>query len=258
MARALSLIPFGSKTSPIIVRLSGHAQTNDRLAIREMGRQIADAEGIRSSDADDDVQDEPNEDEVGRRGAAFLRGPRPLVETIVDALKEYAPTTLPSHLLALLTAPSPRAIIIIIEEFDMFTEHARQALLYCLCELQMVVFVCIELTRGSGRGAERKDWSGGDDGTRSGCDWCDLPNRESKSVCLADRRHRTRSSCSRNASNRGSPIASCVSSPRSPRTAQAGRISCAKCSFPGSLPGGPRTRRSRAQSKPNQRRHESG
>ena len=31
--------------SPIIVRLSGHAQTNDRLAIREMGRQIALAEG---------------------------------------------------------------------------------------------------------------------------------------------------------------------------------------------------------------------
>ncbi|GFZ51043.1 hypothetical protein JCM24511_08801 [Saitozyma sp. JCM 24511] len=111
VARALSLIPSGSKTSPIIVRLSGHAQTNDRLAIREMGRQIADAEGIRSSDADDDVQDEPNEDE------------------------EYAPTTLPSHLLALLTAPSPRAIIIIIEEFDMFTEHARQALLYCLLDV---------------------------------------------------------------------------------------------------------------------------
>jgi origin recognition complex subunit 4 len=72
VARALSLIPSGSKTSPIIVRLSGHAQTNDRLAIREMGRQIADAEGIRSSDADDDAQDEPNEDEVGRRGARVV------------------------------------------------------------------------------------------------------------------------------------------------------------------------------------------
>lgn len=47
--------------------------------------------------------------------------------------QDYAPTTLPSHLLALLTAPSPRAIIIIMEEFDLFTEHARQALLYCLC-----------------------------------------------------------------------------------------------------------------------------
>lgn len=47
--------------------------------------------------------------------------------------QEYAPTTLPSHLLALLTAPSARAIVVIMEEFDLFTEHARQALLYCLC-----------------------------------------------------------------------------------------------------------------------------
>lgn len=43
---------------PIIVRLSGHAQANDRLAIREMGRQIALAEGHASFD-----EGEP-EDEV--------------------------------------------------------------------------------------------------------------------------------------------------------------------------------------------------
>jgi hypothetical protein len=70
----------------------------------------------------------------------------------------------------------------------MFTEHARQALLYCLCGYHMVDFDCVELTRGSGRGAERKDWSGGDDGTRCGCDWCDLPNRKSKSVTPDSRR----------------------------------------------------------------------
>lgn len=45
VARALNLLPCSSSTSPIIVRLSGHAQTNDKLAIREMGRQIAEAEG---------------------------------------------------------------------------------------------------------------------------------------------------------------------------------------------------------------------
>lgn len=48
---------------------------------------------------------------------------------------DFAPTTLPSHLLALLTQPSPRAIIVIIDEFDLFTEHARQALLYCLLDV---------------------------------------------------------------------------------------------------------------------------
>ncbi|OCF43731.1 hypothetical protein I317_02484 [Kwoniella heveanensis CBS 569] len=110
IARALNLLPSASKTSPIVVRLSGHAQTNDRLAIREMGRQIAEAEGQK-------IQESEETEEEGVDG------------------EEYAPTTLPSHLLALLTAPSPRAIIIIIEEFDFFTEHARQALLYCLLDV---------------------------------------------------------------------------------------------------------------------------
>lgn len=45
-----------------------------------------------------------------------------------------APTTLPAHLLSHLTAPSARAIVVVIESFDLFTNHARQALLYCLCE----------------------------------------------------------------------------------------------------------------------------
>ncbi|WRT70018.1 uncharacterized protein IL334_007011 [Kwoniella shivajii] len=110
VARALNLLPSTSKTSPIVVQLSGLAQTNDRLAIREMGRQIAEAEGRKAETQEDDVEEDGNEE-------------------------EYAPTTLPSHLLALLTQPSPRAIIIIIEEFDLFTEHARQALLYCLLDV---------------------------------------------------------------------------------------------------------------------------
>lgn len=46
--------------------------------------------------------------------------------------KTSAPTTLPAHLLAHLTAPSARAIVVVIENFDLFTNHARQALLYCL------------------------------------------------------------------------------------------------------------------------------
>lgn len=54
-----------------------------------------------------------------------------MIFALIDP-QEYAPTTLPSHLLALLQAPSPRAIIIVMEEFDLFTEHARQSLLYCL------------------------------------------------------------------------------------------------------------------------------
>ncbi|ORX39453.1 origin recognition complex subunit 4 C-terminus-domain-containing protein [Kockovaella imperatae] len=111
LGRALNLLPSTSTSLPIVVRLSGHAQTSDRLAIREIGRQIAEAEGISIANHDDDEAVDGADDQ------------------------EYAPTTLPSHLLALLTAPSPRAIIIVIEEFDMFTEHARQALLYCLLDV---------------------------------------------------------------------------------------------------------------------------
>ncbi|WWD19842.1 hypothetical protein CI109_104309 [Kwoniella shandongensis] len=111
VARALNLLPSTSTTSPIIVRLSGHAQTNDRLAIREMGRQIAEAEGKKLVEGEEEDGEEGGDEE------------------------EYAPTTLPSHLLALLTTPSPRAIVIIMEEFDLFTEHARQALLYCLLDV---------------------------------------------------------------------------------------------------------------------------
>ena len=51
------------KAEPIVVRLSGHAQTNDRLAIREMGRQIAAAEGSKVSADDGEDDDGPVGDE---------------------------------------------------------------------------------------------------------------------------------------------------------------------------------------------------
>ncbi len=58
MTRALNLLPSTSKTSPIIVRLSGLAQTNDKLAIREMGRQIAEAQGQTSIvEEEEDAED---------------------------------------------------------------------------------------------------------------------------------------------------------------------------------------------------------
>lgn len=64
MARALSLVDANVEKAPIVVRLSGHVQTNDRLAIREMGRQIAEAEGTKP------VDDEAEEGEEGAGGEA--------------------------------------------------------------------------------------------------------------------------------------------------------------------------------------------
>jgi origin recognition complex subunit 4 len=48
-----------------VVRLSGLAQTNDRLAIREMGRQIAEAEGKKLAAEED--EEESGEDAVSSR-----------------------------------------------------------------------------------------------------------------------------------------------------------------------------------------------
>ena len=69
MSRALNLLPSASTSSPIVVRLSGHAQVNDRLAIREIGRQIAEAEGRDVTDGDGGEKLD-NEDEV-REGPQF-------------------------------------------------------------------------------------------------------------------------------------------------------------------------------------------
>lgn len=50
---------------PILVRLDGLAQTNDMLAIREMGRQIAIGEGHKPNEGDDDE----DEDEAAAQAA---------------------------------------------------------------------------------------------------------------------------------------------------------------------------------------------
>ena len=64
MARAIKLLSSETaKTAPIVVKLSGHVQTNDRLAIREMGRQIAVAEGVKP------VEEEGNEEEAAEGDA---------------------------------------------------------------------------------------------------------------------------------------------------------------------------------------------
>jgi origin recognition complex subunit 4 len=68
VARAVRLLSSDttSKTAPIVVKLSGHVQTNDRLAIREMGRQIAEAEGTKpvEEEGQDDADADGNEAEV--------------------------------------------------------------------------------------------------------------------------------------------------------------------------------------------------
>lgn len=116
--RALTALP----EEPMVVRLSGHAQINDRLAIREIARQLAEQTGkslfaIESVDEEDEDADE-----------------NPFLD------EAQLPTSIslppPSHLLALISMiPTlPRATVIVLDAFDLFALHARQALLYCLLD----------------------------------------------------------------------------------------------------------------------------
>ncbi|KAI0770766.1 origin recognition complex subunit 4 C-terminus-domain-containing protein [Irpex lacteus] len=112
---AISALP----AEPIVIRLSGHVQHNDRLAMREIARQLAEQTGnTLLSTAEDDTDSSSDEN-------PFL-GP------------SSAPISLPppSHLLALIsTIPTlPRPTIVILDAIDLFALHARQALLYCLLD----------------------------------------------------------------------------------------------------------------------------
>ncbi|KAG8714916.1 hypothetical protein FRC11_006510 [Ceratobasidium sp. 423] len=97
--------------TPIVIHLSGHAQTNDRLAMREIARQLV----LQSGEALDVPLDEEEDLDEGPTGV-------------------HVPTAthLPQIVGAL--ARQIRPVIVVLDAFDLFAEHARQALLYCLLD----------------------------------------------------------------------------------------------------------------------------
>jgi origin recognition complex subunit 4 len=100
------------KITPIVIRLSGHAQVNDRLALREISWQLNQQTGntILSEKEDESEGDDDGEN--------------------------LMPLPPPAHLPALISLlPSqPRPVIVILDAFDWFALHGRQALLYCLLD----------------------------------------------------------------------------------------------------------------------------
>lgn len=101
------------KVTPIIIRLSGHAQRDDRLAMREIAWQLTQQTG-KSFLSEEEQQEEEETDEK-------------------DDVLTLPP---PAHLPALISVlPSqPRPVIVILDAFDYFALHGRQALLYCLLD----------------------------------------------------------------------------------------------------------------------------
>ena len=155
--RALASLPGSS--SPIVIRLSGYTQHNDRLAIREIAWQLAqqtgqsflpadeqdaedtDAEGALGTDgelADAAVTDLHDEDADGEDEEENpFAAPRALpIPSATDASATIISLPPPAHLLALISMiPAlPRPTILVLEGFDLFAGHARQALLYCLLD----------------------------------------------------------------------------------------------------------------------------
>lgn len=100
---------------PILIHLSGHVHTNDRLAIREIARQVSRQTGKSFETGQDDNADEDD-----------LFG---------DGVQELAlppPSHLPSLISSLPSLACPT--LVILEAFDLFALHGRQALLYCLLD----------------------------------------------------------------------------------------------------------------------------
>lgn len=59
--------PNDQGSIPIVIRLSGHAQLNDKLAMREIGRQLVVQTGRRNeldNDEDEDREDDEDNDEI--------------------------------------------------------------------------------------------------------------------------------------------------------------------------------------------------
>ncbi|KAI0092429.1 origin recognition complex subunit 4 C-terminus-domain-containing protein [Irpex rosettiformis] len=110
---AISALP----EEPIVIRLSGHVQNNDRLAVREIARQLADQTGKSLLPTEEDDQDNSEN--------PFLSSS--------DTVISLPP---PSHLLALISViPTlSRPTIVVLDASDLFALHARQALLYCLLD----------------------------------------------------------------------------------------------------------------------------
>ena len=110
-----ALAQVSSDVSPIVIRLSGHIQQNDRLAIREIAWQLSHQTGKQVALEDEEDGGNP-EEEMDQQDVASLPPPAYLPSLI---------STLPSQ---------PKPVVVILDAFDEFALHGRQALLYCLLD----------------------------------------------------------------------------------------------------------------------------
>lgn len=112
---------------PIIIRLSGWIHHTDRLAMREIAYQLGQQTGKSFLQVDDDGEEDPF---IEQDDNPFLDRPNP------QATETGLVLPPPSHLPALISViPTlSRPTVVILDAFDLFALHPRQALLYCLLD----------------------------------------------------------------------------------------------------------------------------
>ncbi|KAJ6539376.1 origin recognition complex subunit 4 C-terminus-domain-containing protein [Mycena capillaripes] len=109
---------------PIVLRLCGWSQQSDRLAMREIAYQLSRQTG-KSFLAPAD--EEPEETELADEE------PNPFLETPNPVAMSLPPSTHLPALISLLPTLS-RPTIVLLDAFDLFAQHPRQSLLYCLLD----------------------------------------------------------------------------------------------------------------------------
>ncbi|EDR12866.1 uncharacterized protein LACBIDRAFT_323655 [Laccaria bicolor S238N-H82] len=116
------------QTKPIVIRLSGWAQRNDRLALREIAIQLSQQTGTTFLSANDPTEEEIENEEDAN---PFLDQ-----DPIQHATGSTAVLPPASHLPALISVIPTLAhpTVIILDAFDLFALHPRQSLLYCLLD----------------------------------------------------------------------------------------------------------------------------
>jgi origin recognition complex subunit 4 len=118
---------------PIVIRLSGHVQQNDRLAMREIARQLLQQTGASFLDPSADESDEDEDRAIeDAEENPFLDGAKPDGSAAAVSVRLPPTAHLPSLISTLPTLGRP--VIVLLDAFDLFAMHARQALLYCLLD----------------------------------------------------------------------------------------------------------------------------
>ncbi|KAE9410552.1 hypothetical protein BT96DRAFT_969555 [Gymnopus androsaceus JB14] len=112
------------KEAPIVIRLSGWVQTNDRLAMREISRQLS-SQVLPSLLPETPADVSPGDDDEN-----------PFLDTPTENTESIELSVSPAHMHTLIACIPTlgRPTIIVLDAFDLFAQHPRQSLLYSLLD----------------------------------------------------------------------------------------------------------------------------